>query len=100
LLGDLLCLPGVLENAFEIGLDHATEFRQVSEAPFTVKKRAAELVFEQLDCARQCRLRNVAQLGRPGEIQFLGDGQEIPDLADLHCTLPQRLAHGTTRVAR
>lgn len=65
----------------------------MSEAALTVEKRPAEFIFQKLDRARQSRLRNIALLGRPGEIQLLGDGQEVSNLADLHCTLPSLDAH-------
>lgn len=99
LFGNLLCLARVLEDALEIGLDHAAEFGEVSEAALTVEERPAEFILEKFDCARQRGLRDIALLGRPGEIQLLGDGQEVSDLADLHCTLPLGGGSGCPGVA-
>ena len=81
------------------GSYHAAELGEMGEAALAVEKRPAEFVLEQLYGARECRLRDVALLGRPGEIQLLGYGQEVSDLADLHCTLPPGRPSGATRVA-
>jgi hypothetical protein len=36
-----------------------------------MKKQSAELLFELLYCSGQSRLRDIALLGRPREIQFV-----------------------------
>ena len=50
----------------------------------TVEKIPSELVFQQLDGTGQCRLGNVAFLGRTGEVQLLAQSEEIPDLMHFH----------------
>ena len=52
--------------------------------PLAVEQEAAELVLQELDGARERRLRHVAFLGRAGEIQLLAQGEEIPDLMHFH----------------
>ena len=48
----------------------------------------AELVLQRADLPGQHRLGDVQPLGRPAEVQFLGDGDEVPELAevDVHNT--------------
>ena len=54
-----------------------------------MKQGTAELLLEQLDGPRQRRLRNIAPLRRSGEIQFLGDREEVADLMHFHATAPR-----------
>ena len=41
-----------------------------------MEQEPAELVLQQLDGARECRLRHVAFLCRPGEVQLLAQGEK------------------------
>ena len=45
---------------------------------------AAELLLEKLDGPGERRLGDIASLGRPGEVELLAQGEEIPDLMHLH----------------
>ena len=49
-----------------------------------MKQRAAHLLLELLDGARQRRLRHVAALGGAREIQVLAQSEEITDLMHFH----------------
>src|SRR5829696_6243905 len=63
--------------------------RKAAIRALAVEQRAAELALEKLDRPRQRRLRDVAALGGAGEVQFLGDRQEIADLVHLHSVVPR-----------
>jgi hypothetical protein len=53
-----------------------------------MEQGTAQFFLEHLDCARQRRLRDIAMLGRPGEIPGSGKGQKISDLVHFHCRAP------------
>jgi hypothetical protein len=48
------------------------------------KQRSAELLFEELDGARQGGLRHIALLAGAGEIQLLGQREEVSNLMHFH----------------
>jgi hypothetical protein len=56
------------------------------QCAFTPKQLATELAFERLDGAGQGRLRHIAALRRPGQIQRLADRQEVPDVVHFQGT--------------
>ena len=76
----------LLPDLYEVGADGCAELGQVRASSFTVEKMPAELVFQELDGTGQCRLGNVAFLGRPGEVQFVAEREEISDLMHFHGT--------------
>jgi len=43
-----------------------------------------ELALERSDLLRERRLRDEQPLGRPREVQFFGDGDEVPQLSQAH----------------
>src|SRR5262245_32330173 len=49
-----------------------------------VEQLLAELPLELPDCHRQRRLRHAADAGGGAEIAFFAQGEEVPDLGDLH----------------
>jgi hypothetical protein len=49
-----------------------------------VEKMPSELVFQELDGTGQCRLGNVAFLGRPVEVELVAEREEISDLMHFH----------------
>ena len=62
------------------------QMRQLALAP---QQQAAQLLLELLDRPGQRGLRDVALLGRAGEVQRVGDRQKIADLVHLHApTVP------------
>src|SRR5215813_2965728 len=71
-------------NLFEIGTHRLAELAQMGSRPLAMEQEPAELVLQQLDGARERRLRHVAFLGRAGEVQLLAQGEEIPDLMHFH----------------
>src|SRR6516164_1582516 len=71
-------------NLLEIRTHRLAELAQMRSRPLAVEQEAAELVLQELDGARERRLRHVAFLGRAGEIQLLAQGEEIPDLMHFH----------------
>ena len=69
----LLRLP---QNLFEIGTHRLAKLAQMRSRPLAVEEEPAELVLQQLDGARERRLRHVAFLCRPGEVQLLAQGEK------------------------
>ena len=84
-----LGLLGAAEHLLEIGFQRAAQFGQVRVGALAMKQRAAHLLLELLDGARQRRLRHVAALGRAGEIQVLAQREEIADLVHFHRPTPR-----------
>src|SRR5262249_30279277 len=66
------------------------ERREHGARPLAAEQIAAELAFEQLDSARQRRLRHVALFRRAREVQRPGNRQEIPDLVHFHSNSPRQ----------
>jgi len=56
----------------------------MGELPFPVDQLAPEFLFKLLHASRQCGLRDIALLGRAGEVQCTGDSHKITDLMELH----------------
>jgi hypothetical protein len=77
-------------HRLEIRQHHPAEFRQVRVPPLPVEKRAAKLVLELLDRARQRRLADVALLGRAGKVERPRKRDEISDVLHLHRQRPKQ----------
>ena len=75
---------GAAVDLLQIGLERAAELGEMRVGALAVKQRTAQLFFELLDGARQRGLRDVAALGRAGEVQFLAEAEEIADLMHFH----------------
>jgi hypothetical protein len=63
------------------------EFAQLSErgsAPSAVEECAAKLFLQLLDRRGECRLRDMALLGRASEVLRLTHGKEVADLVHFH----------------
>ena len=58
------------------------------QPPAAQKELRAELLLELMDLPGKRRLRDVQHLGRPGNVFFLRDRQEILQDADLHDAFP------------
>ena len=79
--------PGRLvgaQNGLEMRLHEPTEVGEMRQVPLTPEELSAEFLLKALDCLGERRLRDVAQLGRPREVQRLADGEEVADLMHLH----------------
>jgi len=64
---------------------HGEAERRQSALPAAAnEQRAAELVFQELDRARQRRLRHAATARRAREIAFRADREEVADLIHFH----------------
>lgn len=50
-----------------------------------------EVPLEQADLLRQRRLRDVEPLGRSGEVQLLGHGHEVPEVAQRDGPVPRHV---------
>src|SRR5689334_3784802 len=82
--GPLLRRVGLDQDLGKMRAHHLAEPREVRIVALAAKKGTAQLVLEALDGARQRRLRYVAGLRRPREVQRLADGQKVADLMHLH----------------
>src|SRR5215208_1334967 len=82
-----LRLRGLRVDLLEVGLYRSAEFGQMGVGPLPVEERASELLLEQLDRTCERRLRHVAALGRPREVEFFAHREEVPDLMHLHGSL-------------
>src|SRR5262249_45927683 len=82
--GEVLRLLRLPLNLLEIRTHCLAELAQMRSRPLAAEGEPAELVLQQLDGARERRLRHVAFLGRAGEIQLLAQGEEIPDPMHFH----------------
>ena len=81
-------------------LDQPAEIGQVGQLTLAPQQQPAELPLELLDRAGQRRLRHTALLGRAGEVQGVGDRQEIADLVHLHAlTVPTTCAPHKTHLS-
>ena len=79
---------GAVVALLEQRIHPLAERRQHGARPLAAEQIAAQLAFQQLDGARQRRLRDVALLGGAREVQRPGDSQEIPDLVHFHSSVP------------
>ena len=84
LLAVLLTRLGVLGDLLELRPHQLAEIGQVGGGPLAPEQQPAEFRLQLLDGAGQRRLRHVAALGRPREVQGIADRQEIADLMHLH----------------
>jgi len=82
--GQALRLMRLVVDLLEMRFHHRAELGKMRVRPLAMEQQPAELLLQQLDCARQRRLRDVALLGGLGEVQRICDGQEIADLVHLH----------------
>jgi hypothetical protein len=62
---------------------HPTGLGQRDATAVAVEQGDAEAPLHLCDRPRQRWLGDAETLGRPAEVQFLGDGDEVPELADL-----------------
>src|SRR3990167_2548347 len=83
-LGALLGGLGLDQHLAEMGAHHLAQSRQMRVVALPAEQRAAQLVLQPLDGARQRRLRDVARLGRAGEIQSLANREKVADLMHFH----------------
>src|SRR5215472_11038830 len=71
-------------------LNKPAEIRQMGQLALAPQQQAPKLLLELLDCSRQRRLRDIAQLRRPREVQGIGHRQKVADLVHFHTgTLPR-----------
>src|SRR5690606_20508645 len=74
----------VTQDAADLCREQPTRFSELDSIAGAVEQGNAELSLESLDLLRQRRLRDVQPFGRPGEVPFLRDGEEIPEMAQFH----------------
>src|SRR5215470_5446846 len=72
--------------------DEPAKIREMRELALAAQQQPAELILELLDCARQGRLRHIAELCRPREVQRVRYRQEVADLMHFHAGKLPRFA--------
>jgi hypothetical protein len=75
---------GLDQDLAQMGAHHLAQPGQMGVVALAAKQRPAQLVLQRLDGARQRRLRDMACLGRPREVQGLADRKEVADLMHFH----------------
>ncbi|MCY1554097.1 hypothetical protein D9M68_906430 [compost metagenome] len=65
-------------------VDHFSRFRQRHLARGAPQQLHAQRCFQLADVEAERRLGDGQPLGGSSEVQFLGDGDEIPELAQIH----------------
>jgi len=78
-------VPAV-ENVMGVREEHLAGRGEADEAWLAYEQHAPKVVLEQPDLPREGRLRHVQPLGRPGEVELLGHGDEVAKVAqvDVH----------------
>src|SRR5438477_9993598 len=61
--------------------------RQLDAALGAPEQRDAQLLFQQTHLLAQCGLGDTRAAGRPCEVQFLGDRNEVAQLAKIHSSI-------------
>jgi hypothetical protein len=74
---------GAVEDGAGLVEQHLTRPGEGDAAAVSVQQSHPEAAFQLLDGPGQRRLGDTEALGRPAEVQFLGDRDEIPQLAGL-----------------
>ena len=74
---------GSVEDGAGLVEQHLTRTGQGDAAAVAFEQGDAEAPFELLNRPGQRRLSHAEALGRPAEVQLLGDGDEVPELAGL-----------------
>ena len=76
--------PDLFENRASLDQVDPARLGQAHPARLPVEKRDPEFFLEYLDLEGERRLRNADALCRPGEMQFLGNGDEIAKVTKIH----------------
>ena len=82
--GHRTSLFGAVEDLLGLGLKSLAGFRQLNAMRGAVKQQGAEFLFEVLDLLTQRWLADADARRRTREVEILGHGQEIPQMAQLH----------------
>ena len=64
--------------------DHFAHWRELRACRGAREDRQTQLVLDLGHAFRQGRLRNVQRLGRLGEAAVVADGQDLPEVTDVH----------------
>src|SRR6516165_2657420 len=95
-LGSGLGALRLRQDILEHGPHQLTKLGQVGEAALAVDQRSPKLLFELLDRASERRLRDVAPLSGPREVQRLAKRNKVADLVQFHETPAPRAFVDTT----
>ncbi len=91
-LGPLLGGVSLDQHLAQVRPHHLAQPGQMGVVALAAEQRPAQLVLQCLDGAGQRRLRDVARLGRPREVQGLADRKEVADLMHFHGGSPPQAA--------
>ena len=64
--------------------EEAPRLREPDAPPVPFEQRRAQLVLDRLDLLAERRLAHVQAARGPAEVELLGDGDEVAQLADVH----------------
>src|SRR5690242_7425897 len=64
-------------------------YRSEADRPaVAIEQWRPDLAFQSADLLRQCGLGDEQSLGRTGEVQFVGDSDEVPQITSVHIHNP------------
>ena len=72
------------QNFPRIGEERAPGFGHLHPARFATQKLGVQFSFQGLDLLTERRLLNTQAFGGAGDVPFLGDGDEIAEMAEVH----------------
>ena len=87
-----LCHFGVPQHVPRLLEQGGARDGELDAALAAVEELDPELLLESAHLLAYCRLRDVKALRCPAEVQFLGDGDEVPQMPELHCGSSPTLA--------
>ncbi len=70
----------------------AARFRQLDPASLAAEQLHVEVLLDRLDLLAERRLLHSEPLGGPGDVSFLGNGDEVSELPQVHSPYPVRMA--------
>ena len=76
-------LFGLRQQPPGLGLEHPAGFAQLDLALATPEQRHAQVLLHLADLLRQRRLRHAEADGGAAEVQFVGNGEEVAELAQV-----------------
>ena len=74
----------LVDNLLEPGSEQRAQIGDVRQVALAPEQQAAHFVLELLDGAAQRRLGHIALLRGPREVAGVADGQEVPDVMNVH----------------
>jgi hypothetical protein len=83
-LRDHYCIADIREDSRNLWHERPAGVGELDPITGAIEQGHANLGLQRLDLLCKGRLGHIEALGRAGEIQFLGDRQEVPQVTQLH----------------